>query len=92
MRRPFDAELVMVHVVGLNVGDVQVHCGGHKFKCQPIKRQTFCLCVQRNAEITTADTLMIILTRQNRMDSAVQSYKYLQQINSGVTTSAVESK
>lgn len=59
MRRPFDAELVMVHVVGLNVGDVQVHCGGHTFKCQPIKRQTaggFCLRVQRNPEITTADT------------------------------------
>lgn len=51
VRRPFDAELVMVHVEGLNVGDVQVHCGGHKFKCQPIKRR-----VQRNPEITTADT------------------------------------
>lgn len=26
VRRPLDAELVVVHVVGLNVGDVQVHC------------------------------------------------------------------
>lgn len=26
MGHPFDAELIMVHVVGLNVGHVEVHC------------------------------------------------------------------
>lgn len=28
MRSPFDAELVVFHLVGLNVGHVQVHCRG----------------------------------------------------------------
>lgn len=42
VRRPLDAELVVVDVVGLNVGHVQVDCRGHKFTFQQIthdKRQ-----------------------------------------------------
>lgn len=39
VRRPLDAELVVLHVVGLDVGDVQVHCGGHGDKSEASTKQ-----------------------------------------------------